>query len=283
MLVSIFKTTKILFLGTILFIGTASSCQSNKTDGSKTHKQNISPRTDSLSYRDTSIMQISPYFAENDGNADTTYAKITYPIFSDSAMNNIVKANILLDGEPSIEVYLGNFIESYGNFIEENNVKYNLAWDKETIVRVELNSPDLIMLNSSTYEFSGGAHGNSFTIWSVYDVHNYEKLELNTFISENKMKEFTKIAERFFRREEGLADTASLEDEYFFENDEFSLAANYGISKEGIIFYYNSYEIKPYAAGPTYLSIPYEDIQDCMTQTGKNYITKLNEYYNSIQ
>jgi len=283
MLTSIFKVPLYPIISTIFLISTASSCQSNKTNGSNSQKQNTVSLTDTLAYKDSTIKELSPYFAERDGKIDSTFVIINYPVFADSNMNKLVKANILLEGEPTLDHYIDNFLESYGNFVEENDVKYPIAWEKETYVNVDLNTPALIMLSNLTYEFSGGAHGNTFTLWNVYDVQNKQKLELNTFISENKMKEFTKIAERFFRKEEGLADTSNFENDYFFENDVFALAANYGISKEGIIFYYNPYEIKPYAAGPTLLTIPYEDIQDCMTQTGKNYIKKVKEYYNSVE
>ncbi len=282
MLASIFNSKEICFLS-VLIIATASACQSNKTDGSHKPKQTMGQANDTLRYEEKSIKELSPYFAERDGDIDTTYVEVSYPSFIDSGMNKIVNENILLEGEENLNQYIDNFLEGYGNFVEENIVEYPLAWYKVTHIKVELNSPQIVMLKNFTYEFSGGAHGNSFELWNVYDVQNYRKLPLNTFISENKMKEFTKIAEKFFRAEEGLSDTSSLENGYFFENDTFALPANYGISTEGIVFHYNPYEIKPYAAGTTTITIPYEEIQDCMTQTGKNYINKVKKYFNSIQ
>lgn len=283
MLTSIFKPSLYPILASVMLLASASSCQSNKADGSKAHKHVVTGSKDTLVYHDSTIKEISPYFAADGDKIDTTYIGLTYPIFKDSTMNRYVKENILLGKEQTLDQYVNNFLEGYANFVEENEVRHPLAWQKETFIGVMMNNPYLIMMDNNTYEFSGGAHGNSYTLWNVYDVQTKEKLELNTFISENKMKEFTKIAERFFRQEEGLTDTTSLESDYFFENDTFALAANYGISKEGIMFYYNPYEIKPYSEGPTLLTIPFEGIQDCMTETGKNYIKNVKEYNNSIQ
>ncbi|WP_409150141.1 DUF3298 domain-containing protein [Sphingobacterium sp. BS-2] len=283
MLTSIFKPSLYPILASVMLLASASSCQSNKADGSKAHKHVVTGSKDTLVYHDSTIKEFSPYFAADGDKIDTTYIGLTYPIFKDSTMNRYVKENILLGKEQTLDQYVNNFLEGYANFVEENEVRHPLAWQKETFIGVMMNNPYLIMMDNNTYEFSGGAHGNSYTLWNVYDVQTKEKLELNTFISENKMKEFTKIAERFFRKEEGLSDTSSYKEDYFFENDTFSLAANYGVSKEGIIFFYNSYEIKPYSGGTTFLTIPYEEIQDCMTQTGKNYIKNIKEYYNSIQ
>ncbi|MGB7527761.1 DUF3298 domain-containing protein [Sphingobacterium cellulitidis] len=283
MLISIFKPSYIPILASALLAASLFSCQSNKTGGTNVHNHPVTYGKDSLAFRDTLIKEISPYFAGDEDHIDTTYVKLSYPIFQDSSMNKIVKENILLDNELTLDQYVHNFLEGYGNFIEENEVKYSIAWQKETDIQVKMNNPYLIMLGNMTYEFSGGAHGNNYTVWNVYDAQTKQKLPLNTFISENKMKEFTKIAERFFRKEEGLADSSSYQNGYFFENDQFTLAANYGIDNEGLLFYYNPYEIKPYSEGPTLLSIPFDDIQECMTQTGKNYISKIKEYYNSIQ
>ena len=279
----ILKNTKhtALVLGILGFSVVA--CQSNQAKNTKIDKTDIktSVRTDTVSYKKQEIKKISPYFAENDGELDTTYVRVSFPYFADSSMNKLVNQTILLDGEQSIEQYTDNFIEGYGNFIEENEVNYNLPWSKITDVEVLMYTPRLITLKNMTYEYSGGAHGNTFELLNVYDLENYQKLALNTFISENKMKEFTKIAEQFFRKQEGLSDTTSLEKSYFFEDGKFALAANYGIRKEGVFFHYNQYEIKPYAAGTTTVIIPFDAVQDFLTETGKNYIKQVKEYYHS--
>ena len=59
-----------------------------------------------------------------------------------------------------------------------------------------------------------------------------------------------------------LPDTASLNENYYeFPDDKFQLNQNYGFRKDGIVFYYNNYEIAPYAAGPTEVVIPYESVR----------------------
>lgn len=255
-------------------------CQSNPRDG--THKPSYgNSRIDTLNFRDTSIREFSPYFTENDGEIDTTFVAVTYPKFEDTVMNQIVKDNILLEGEQNIEQFMGNFLESYGNFMEENDVSYPLAWSKTTEIDVGLHTPQLIVLKNRTYEFSGGAHGNSFQLWNVYDIESYRKLPFNTFIPDDKIKDFTKIAEKFFREHEGLADSVSLDKFYFFEEGVFTLAANYGVSESGIVFHYNPYEIKPYVAGSTTVTIPFEAVQDYLSETGKNYFRNIRKYINS--
>ncbi len=71
------------------------------------------------------------------------------------------------------------------------------------------------------------------------------------------------LGNKIFRQTRQVPDTASLSDHYFeFPEDKFELNKNYGFKKEGIVFYYNNYEIAPYAAGPTEIVIPYNEIQE---------------------
>ena len=73
----------------------------------------------------------------------------------------------------------------------------------------------------------------------------------------------TQIGDKIFRQSKQLSDTASLIDNYFeFPEDKFELNKNYGFKKEGIVFYYNNYEIAPYAAGPSEVLIPYNELKD---------------------
>ncbi len=237
---------------------------------------------DTAIYQQKILYQSSPYLTESQDRIDTSFIKVTYPAFSDSSLNRIVNEVVLLEGESSIQQYADNFMESYGNFIEENDIQYPIAWTKETQVDVQVLTPELMSIRNKTYEFTGGAHGNYFELWSNYSLENHKKLELNNFISDNKIKDFTKIAEKIFRDQEGLQDTSSLANDYFFENGNFSLAANYGFLKNGIAFYYNTYEIKPYSEGPTLIIVPFEQLENILSNTGKQYVKHIKDFYQTI-
>jgi len=57
-----------------------------------------------------------------------------------------------------------------------------------------------------------------------------------------------------------LPDTGSLSN-YTFENDIFSLSSNFKITPNGLDFFYDNYQIAPYAEGPIDLLIPYQSIK----------------------
>jgi hypothetical protein len=86
---------------------------------------------------------------------------------------------------------------------------------------------------------------------------------LDNFFKPGYNDVLTNLGNKIFRQARQLADTASLSDNYFeFPEDKFQLNKNYGFKKEGIVFFYNSYEIAPYAAGPTEVVIPYEELKE---------------------
>ena len=89
-------------------------------------------------------------------------------------------------------------------------------------------------------------------------------MQLSDILIDGYQQPLNKLAERVFRKQEKLADTASLTHGYFFKDDLFSVNDNFLVSPTGLLFYYNEYEIKPYVAGPTELLIPYSKIKSLL-------------------
>ncbi|MBO6760471.1 MAG: DUF3298 domain-containing protein [Roseivirga sp.] len=68
--------------------------------------------------------------------------------------------------------------------------------------------------------------------------------------------------------------TESLEERgYWFENDRFELTENFAIINKSLIFYFNPYEIAPYAMGPTELELKLTDFVSLIKEGGviENY------------
>ena len=75
--------------------------------------------------------------------------------------------------------------------------------------------------------------------------------------------ELVKAAEAAFRKQRELSPESDLlENGFEFPDNRFRLNDNYGFTNDGVVFFYNSYEIAPYAAGPSEVFIPYSEISD---------------------
>lgn len=69
----------------------------------------------------------------------------------------------------------------------------------------------------------------------------------------------TAIAEREYRLDKGLMQHETLVTEGWFDNT-YILPQSIGIGVKGLHFDYNPYEIKAYAAGPTFFLLPYDTL-----------------------
>jgi hypothetical protein len=211
-----------------------------------------------------------------EGN-DTTYFYVSYPEFADAKINEYVQSHLVLDsGASSIEEMGRKFIMDYDKTYDE--LEYKWAWYQEKKDSVQVQTNSYIGFSSNFESFTGGAHGVYYTLYNNYDVKENKELLIGDIIDQNHSEELTKIAEAIFREQEGISETHSLTDGYFFENGIFSLPNNFILQHDGILFLYNIYEIKPYVSGYTKLLIPYGSIQDMLTSKGKEIIAELKKH-----
>jgi hypothetical protein len=124
-------------------------------------------------------------------------------------------------------------------------------------------------LSFSDYSYTGGAHPNSNLTYLNFEVSTGKTLALSDLMKPGFEKQLTAIAEKDFRKRKGLAPQASLaEAGYDFDDDQFKLNDNFAVTKDGLVFYYNPYEIAAYAGGPTELVIKWSEIKGLIKKDG---------------
>ncbi|MEN7549417.1 DUF3298 and DUF4163 domain-containing protein [Rapidithrix thailandica] len=133
-------------------------------------------------------------------------------------------------------------------------------WYIHLDIDVIYESPQLITLNVFSDAFTGGAHPNSFVKYINIDLTQLKTLSIEDIVSD--MARFSEIAELKFRKARFLKPEADLKTAgFFWDENKFKMAKNFACTKEGIYLYYNSYEIAPYALGPTKVFIPYSELE----------------------
>lgn len=210
-------------------------------------------------------------------------AKISFPIFnsSDSSINNFLNKEtqqfILGKDEgnyyASIYDYIGEFFKE--NRAVKNEIDYDAAsseWSAEKSVTVESKIGKYISLTYNYFGYTGGAHENFYTLYKTFDLTTKKEIQISDLV-DVKNEALLKIGEKYFRKDNAIADTSSLTDYAYFifgedENFEDSKAYgkfhfnnNFALTKQGILFHYNPYEIAPFAAGSPSVTIPYIDLQ----------------------
>jgi hypothetical protein len=214
-------------------------------------------------------------YSDNCGNDSSKCAsyEVSYPVFTgiDSAVAEKISYRIdsvlsIGFSEGLVQPFEQNgrlFIDQYQEFAGEGMEASGPAWYYSVNINPEQVTDSLITLSFYSEDYSGGAHPNSATIFLNIDAKTGARVQLNDVLKSGYNDALTKIGERVFREQRELADTASFKSNAFdFPDNKFQLNKNYGFTREGILFYYNSYEVGPYAAGPTEVLIPYTEIKD---------------------
>jgi hypothetical protein len=248
----------------------AESCFSENKTEQAAHAAGGIVATDTLAYQVVNFKDFSPYFSGTETSVDSTLFTAQYPVFQPE-VQELVKRAIFIDGENTVEQVAESFLGGYNEYAEEQMDAGNGAippWFKHQHCQVVLNKPGILTLRNAINDYTGGAHGMEVELWFSYDVKQKKRLVLADVVQDST--QFLAIAEHHFRKLEQLSDTASYGAEYFF--DSFALPENFGLTKDGILFHYNPYEIKSYAEGGTTLLVPYADVKDILTDRAKELL-----------
>lgn len=260
----------ICYINLLLFL---TSCNGSAT--SNFSSTNIATQ-DTLQYTYNTYKAFSQYFVGTDEKIDTTYFNIRYPEFADPQVNEKMKKFILIDGENTPAEAAQSFIDGFDEFIENSNSgSISAAWTKDVSSHIVLSTPKLLSIVTQVNEYSGGAHGQHYSLYNNLDIQRLEPILLKDIIQVSKLDEFIQIAESQFRKQENIQPDKSLSKDFFFPDGKFSINDNFGLTNENLIIYYNEYEIKPYSEGPTKLTIPYSALQEVLNIRGHEYIQSI--------
>lgn len=198
--------------------------------------------------------------------------EVTYPLFSglDSAVVDKIEQEIVLrlsmdDPEArnkNLQRLAREFIQDYTVFSREMPDE-RMGWYYQAYVEVSLLRDTLLSLRLNQEYYTGGAHGGMETSFINIDPRTGATVTLEQFFKPGFEAALAQAGEHYFKNARELSDTATYRNNSIeFPGDQFALNSNYGFGEDGVVFYYNNYEIAPYAAGPTEFVIPYTAMKD---------------------
>jgi hypothetical protein len=203
--------------------------------------------------------------------------EVSYPVFTGPEGSRIPYAvedriNTMLaaptsDLDPeSIEAAGKAFISDFEMFVQDFP-DVNEGWYYIADVVVENFTDKILCLSVNDEYYTGGAHGGSGSSFINFNAASGIVMVLDDLLKPGYEGDLTKAGERAFRLARNISTDVNLADEGFeFEGGYFHLNENYGFRPEGIVFFYNIYEIGPYVLGPTEILIPYEEIKDWLIE-----------------
>jgi hypothetical protein len=157
--------------------------------------------------------------------------------------------------EASFEVFQRNYNEFKRDFPDAPG-----CWKVELKGDTVMTTSKVVQYRLDHYAFTGGAHPNSFRSFHIFDRTTGEETDIKKFVKDSAS--LLKLVEQNFRKTENLAPDVDLEKAgYFLLDNHFFIPSNYALTSKGVLFYYNPYEIAPYARGVIQFVVPYSELK----------------------
>jgi hypothetical protein len=229
---------------------------------------------DSMKYEIKKFLKTYKGCKEDSENC--SYLKMEYPVFSSGKsykdINKFIYAFLtdsiynIEEGRPNktLEGLADNFLKDYESFKNEMP-DWGLSYALDLVGSVVYNKNNILTVDIGYYIFTGGAHPNSFDGYFVFNTDNGKLLHPKDIFINGFESKLNKLIEKKYREYRGISDNERLDSEngMLFEN-KISFNDNVGLLNDGVVFYYNSYEIAAYAVGPTELKFTYRELADLL-------------------
>lgn len=182
-----------------------------------------------------------------------------------------VKYPVIVEGNEEVLNKINNRIEKYTldwiNDIKLLGEEYSKEYEKtgSEMPKMEAYSlyevydtEDIISIPATYYQYTGGAHGLTTKLTYNYDLNTGKEVRLNDLFK--KDFDYKSIMNEIIRND--IAKEPSI----YFENGALFKGVNenqaYYLSRDGIIIYFQQYEIAPYASGIREFKIPYNVLNE---------------------
>ena len=208
------------------------------------------------------------------------HIRFEYPVIESApapaaadALNRAVRDFLLTSsGEPrkyaSLDAAMDAFMRDYQRYKPQTSVP-NAYWEERT-VSILYQSPAIFSVKFDLSFFTGGAHPQYAATFTSFNAATGAKIALDDVLVAGFGPRLTRIAENRFRARNGIKPGMTLRDAgyIFFKNDTFALNDNFWFGPKGVTFFYNTYEIAPYAMGTTELLLTYRQINELIRPDG---------------
>jgi hypothetical protein len=138
-----------------------------------------------------------------------------------------------------------------------------LSYGLERSIKVETDTLGIFAMEFFEYTFFGGAHPNTVTVYENINLVDGRKIKISDLFNPGFEEKLNVIAEKSFRKVREIKPDENLEEAgYWFENGKFKLNNNFIITKEGLKFLFNPYEVAAYYLGATEFLIEYSQLKE---------------------
>ncbi|TAF30810.1 MAG: DUF3298/DUF4163 domain-containing protein [Cytophagales bacterium] len=157
--------------------------------------------------------------------------------------------------QAAIKKYSDDFLKE---FIEVNTPSEDFLanYSQEADHTVLYNDKNILTMGVFVSSYTGGAHGNYSSVFYNWDLKTGQELLLEHVIDTLKNSALSKIITQNYKIQ-----NPDLAEMVFEDIKEIGPNENFFVTNEALFFFYNTYEIAPYAAGPSSVKISWKELK----------------------
>ncbi|MBK0369560.1 DUF3298 and DUF4163 domain-containing protein [Flavobacterium agrisoli] len=154
------------------------------------------------------------------------------------------------------KAFIGSYDEMKKTYPDET-----LGWFAHIKADIEHQSDQIINIKVEHETYTGGAHGYHGFRSLLFDANTGKSIKMEDLFTDKNA--FLKFAETAFRKKYKIPANQNINSTgLMFEKEQFQLPLNLFYTQQGLLLYYNSYEVASYADGPKEIVFPYESVKN---------------------
>ena len=204
---------------------------------------------------------------------DVSPSIISYVFYEDkgqlniwqAAINNFIKKSLFrkegvpVSKDPLTVELIEKSMNDFKRYANRSKSEFEMTYSMSEEYSIDDSHHEFATLTEVSSSYEGGAHGMYGTGYYQFDKRTGKELTLKDFVTD--IKEFNRIAEKYFKKSQGIPANVSVGSkdhsfDFWFENDQFACNDNFYFDGKSIHFMYMPYEISNYAVGTIEFSIP---------------------------
>ena len=179
--------------------------------------------------------------------------------------------------EEAVKKYTEKYVSDYRNDLEpmykkdeqdkedEESIGAWYSYYKGIESHVQLCNTLILTYRIDYNEYTGGAHGIYMSTFLNLDLRTLAPIRLDDLFAGDYKEQLTDLLWNQLMADNKVATRQELEDMGYVTTGDLTPTENFYLSKDGITFYYNVYDIAPYVMGPVKITLPYEMMQHLLS------------------
>ncbi len=175
----------------------------------------------------------------------------------------------------AVKNYTQTYVNEYRSDLEPMYTKEKETWKDDGMntdawysyyktieSHVQLCTDQLLVYRSHMEEYTGGAHGIYMTYFANFDLRTHKLLQIEDIFVEDYREKLTGLLWKKLMADNKVASRQEAEELGYGTTGELEPTNNFYLSRKGITFYYNIYEIAPYAMGAIEICLPWNMLKE---------------------